>query len=198
MLAAVTGAEGFIGSHLVEALVKGGTRVRAMVLNNSFSSWGWLETLPAEVMDEVEVVPSDVRDAAAVLEFLRGADVVYHLAALIAIPYSYRAPSSYLDTNARHTQRAPGRAPARGAPRRAHLDQRGVRNGAPGADRREPPAPGAVAVRGLEDRGRQAGGELPPSRSAEARGVTNRSEPHTETTSGWNPESRACQPYRVR
>jgi NAD dependent epimerase/dehydratase len=103
MLAAVTGAEGFIGSHLVEALVKGGARVRAMVLYNSFSSWGWLETLPAEVMDEVEVVLSDVRDAAAVQEFLRGADVVYHLAALIAIPYSYRAPSSYLDTNARGT-----------------------------------------------------------------------------------------------
>jgi len=103
MLAAVTGAEGFIGSHLVEALVKSGTRVRAMVLYNSFSSWGWLETLPTEVMDEVEVVLSDVRDAAAVQEFLRGADVVYHLAALIAIPYSYRAPSSYLDTNARGT-----------------------------------------------------------------------------------------------
>jgi len=103
MLVAVTGAEGFIGSHLVEALVASGTRVRAMVLYNSFSSWGWLETLPAEVMDEVEVVLADVRDASAVLEFLRGADVAYHLAALIAIPYSYRAPSSYLDTNARGT-----------------------------------------------------------------------------------------------
>jgi NAD dependent epimerase/dehydratase len=103
MLAAVTGAEGFIGSHLVEALVAQGTRVRAMVLYNSFGSWGWLETLPADVMDQVEVVLGDVRDASAVQEFLRGADVVYHLAALIAIPYSYRAPSSYLDTNARGT-----------------------------------------------------------------------------------------------
>ncbi|TMB56565.1 MAG: NAD-dependent epimerase/dehydratase family protein [Chloroflexi bacterium] len=103
MLAAVTGAEGFIGSHLVEALVARGARVRAMVLYNSFNSWGWLETLPSTVLDEVEVVLSDVRDASAVLEFLRGADVVYHLAALIAIPYSYRAPSSYLETNARGT-----------------------------------------------------------------------------------------------
>jgi NAD dependent epimerase/dehydratase len=102
-LAAVTGAEGFIGSHLVEALVARGIRVRAMVLYNSFSSWGWLETLPAEVMSEVEVVLADVRDSSAVLDFMRGADLVYHLAALIAIPYSYRAPSSYLDTNGRGT-----------------------------------------------------------------------------------------------
>jgi NDP-hexose 4,6-dehydratase len=103
MLAAVTGAEGFIGSHLVEALVTRDTRVRAMVLYNSFNSWGWLETLPAEVMAQVEVVAADVRDASAVLDFVRGADVVYHLAALVAIPYSYRAPASYLDTNGRGT-----------------------------------------------------------------------------------------------
>ncbi len=102
-LAAVTGAEGFIGSHLVEGLVARGLKVRAMVLYNSFNSWGWLETLSPEVMGEVEVVLADVRDASAVLDFMGGADVVYHLAALIAIPYSYRAPSSYLDTNGRGT-----------------------------------------------------------------------------------------------
>ena len=69
-LAAVTGAEGFIGSHLVEALVARGIRVRAMVLYNSFSSWGWLETLPPEVMSEVEVVLADVRDSSSVLDFM--------------------------------------------------------------------------------------------------------------------------------
>ena len=100
MLAAVTGAEGFIGSHLVEALVASGARVRAMVLYNSFGSWGWLDALAPEVMASVEVVLGDVRDPRATMEFIGDADVVYHLAALIAIPYSYHAPHSYLETNA--------------------------------------------------------------------------------------------------
>lgn len=99
-LAAVTGAEGFIGSHLVEALVSDGHRVRAMVLYNSFGSWGWLETLDPTVLRQVEVVLGDVRDPVSVADFVRGVDCVYHLAALIAIPYSYRAPASYLATNA--------------------------------------------------------------------------------------------------
>lgn len=96
---AVTGAEGFIGSHLVEALVASGRRVRAMVQYNSFSSFGWLETLPADVMDSVEVVLGDVRDPGSVTGLVQGTDAVYHLAALIAIPYSYRAPHSYVETN---------------------------------------------------------------------------------------------------
>jgi NDP-hexose 4,6-dehydratase len=96
---AVTGSEGFIGSHLVEALVKRGNRVRAMVLYNSFNSWGWLESLPADVLESVEVQLGDVRDIASVRELAEGADVIYHLAALIAIPYSYRSPRSYVDTN---------------------------------------------------------------------------------------------------
>ena len=100
MLAAVTGAEGFIGSHLVEALVESGVRVRAMALYNSFGSWGWLDSLDPEVMASVEVVMADVRDPRATREFIGEADVVYHLAALIAIPYSYHAPHSYLETNA--------------------------------------------------------------------------------------------------
>ena len=100
MLAAVTGAEGFIGSHLVEALVASGARVRAMVLYNSWGSWGWLDSLPPDVLANVDVVMGDVRDPRATLDFVEGADVVYHLAALIAIPYSYRAPHSYLETNA--------------------------------------------------------------------------------------------------
>lgn len=96
---AVTGAEGFIGSHLVEALVASGRRVRAMVQYNSFSSHGWLELLPPDVADAVEVVMGDVRDPGSVRELVAGCGTVYHLAALIAIPYSYRAPRSYVDTN---------------------------------------------------------------------------------------------------
>lgn len=96
---AVTGAEGFIGSHLVEALVRAGFRVRAMVLYNSFGSWGWLEHLPPDIMADVEVILGDVRDPLSVRECLRDAEVVYHLAALIAIPYSYQAPHSYVQTN---------------------------------------------------------------------------------------------------
>ena len=97
---AVTGAEGFIGSHLVETLVASGRRVRAMVQYNSFGFHGWLESLPDETLASVEIVMGDVRDAGSVLAFMQDAEVVYHLAALIAIPYSYLAPRSYLDTNA--------------------------------------------------------------------------------------------------
>lgn len=98
-LVTVTGADGFIGSHLVEALVQRGDRVRALVQYNSFSSWGWLDTVDPQVMREVEVVMGDVRDADCVDDLLLGAGTVYHLAALIAIPYSYRAPASYVQTN---------------------------------------------------------------------------------------------------
>lgn len=98
-MVAITGGEGFIGSHLVERLVVEGYRVRAMVQYNSFASWGWLETLDDEVMRSVEVVLSDVRDGTAVRSFMEDAHTVYHLAALIAIPYSYEAPLSYIETN---------------------------------------------------------------------------------------------------
>jgi NAD dependent epimerase/dehydratase len=96
---AVTGAEGFIGSHLVELLVRRGHRVRAMVLYNMFSSKGWLDTLPPEVTDQVDVVFGDVRDPATVREVVEGAEVVYHLAAIGSVPYSYSAPRSFVDTN---------------------------------------------------------------------------------------------------
>ncbi len=95
----VTGAEGFIGSHVAEHLIRQGYRVRALVLYNSFGSHGWLEESPEEIRDNLEIVLGDVRDPFAVREAVRGCDGVLHLAALIAIPYSYRAPDSYVDTN---------------------------------------------------------------------------------------------------
>jgi NAD dependent epimerase/dehydratase len=99
----VTGADGFIGSHLVQALVARGADVRAFVYYNSFGAWGWLDTLPPQTLAAIEVVMGDVRDSAFVRRSLEGADAVLHLAALIGIPHSYHAPESYLDTNVRGT-----------------------------------------------------------------------------------------------
>ena len=98
-IVAVTGAEGFIGSHLTEALVRRGHRVRAMALYNMFSARGWLDTLDPEIAAEVEVVFGDVRDPGSVLSLVDGASAVYHLAALGSVPYSYTAPRSFVDTN---------------------------------------------------------------------------------------------------
>ena len=95
----VTGADGFIGSHLVETLVAQGRRVRAMALYNSFGRYGWLDTIPKATRDKIELVMGDVRDPFSVREAMKGCDAVMHLAALIAIPYSYSAPSSYVDVN---------------------------------------------------------------------------------------------------
>lgn len=99
----VTGADGFIGSHLVERLVRRGYPVRAMALYNSFNSWGWLDTVAPEVMREVEVFSGDIRDPYGVRKALSGCDSVLHLAALIAIPYSYHSPDTYVDTNVKGT-----------------------------------------------------------------------------------------------
>ena len=95
----VTGAGGFIGSHLVDLLVSIGYRVRAMVHYNSQNRWGWLEALSKRIISEVEVFPSDIRDPVAVRKAVAGCEKVFHLAALIGIPYSYIAPSSYVETN---------------------------------------------------------------------------------------------------
>lgn len=99
----VTGADGFIGSHLTEALVRQGYDVRAFVLYNSFNSWGWLDHCPADVSGEFEVFAGDIRDPHGVKEAMKGCDVVFHLAALIAIPYSYHSPDTYVDTNVKGT-----------------------------------------------------------------------------------------------
>jgi len=99
----ITGADGFIGSHLVERLVKEGHKVRAFVYYNSFNSWGWLDTLPKEIMSEVEVFTGDIRDPNGVSESMKGIDQVFHLAALIAIPFSYHSPDTYVDTNIKGT-----------------------------------------------------------------------------------------------
>lgn len=99
----VTGADGFIGSHLTEALAEGGCRVKAFVLYNSFNSWGWLESLPRETLEKIEIFPGDIRDPYCVRRAMRDCDVVLHLAALIAIPHSYNAPESYVDTNIKGT-----------------------------------------------------------------------------------------------
>lgn len=99
----VTGADGFIGSHLVEELVAAGCSVRAFVYYNSFNSWGWLDTFPKELLDRLEVFAGDIRDPNGVRKAMGDIDVVFHLAALIAIPFSYHSPDSYVDTNIKGT-----------------------------------------------------------------------------------------------
>lgn len=99
----VTGADGFIGSHLVEALVHAGHSVRAFVFYNSFNSWGWLDHMDPEVQSKIEVFSGDIRDPHGVKDAMNGCDSVLHLAALIAIPYSYHSPDTYIDTNVKGT-----------------------------------------------------------------------------------------------
>ncbi len=97
----VTGADGFIGSHLTEMLLKQGHEVRALAMYNSFNNWGWLEDVPAQ--KSLQIVSGDIRDANLCHDLTQGMDLVYHLAALIAIPYSYKAPESFIDTNVKGT-----------------------------------------------------------------------------------------------
>jgi NAD dependent epimerase/dehydratase len=99
----VTGADGFIGSHLTEALVRLGCEVRAFVLYNSFNSWGWLDYVPQDIKESLDIFAGDIRDPHGVRKAVQGCDVVMHLAALIAIPYSYHSPDTYVDTNIKGT-----------------------------------------------------------------------------------------------
>ena len=99
----ITGADGFIGSHLTELLVNTGHHVRAFVFYNSFNSYGWLDSLSAETTNKIDFFAGDIRDPNGVREAMKGMDIVFHLAALIAIPFSYHSPDSYIDTNVKGT-----------------------------------------------------------------------------------------------
>ncbi len=99
----LTGADGFIGSHLVEFLLDQGCDIKAFVYYNSFNSWGWLDTLPEEKIKRIQIFSGDIRDPHGVETAMKGCDVVFHLAALIAIPFSYHSPDSYVDTNIKGT-----------------------------------------------------------------------------------------------
>lgn len=99
----ITGADGFIGSHLAEYLVRAGSDVRAFVFYNSFNSWGWLDDSPDDIRQSIDVFAGDIRDPHGIRNAMKGCDVVMHLAALIAIPYSYHSPDTYIDTNVKGT-----------------------------------------------------------------------------------------------
>lgn len=99
----VTGADGFIGSHLVEGLLDEDCQVKAFVFYNAFNSWGWLDTLPKERLDQIEIFAGDVRDPNGMRTAIKDVDVVFHLAALIGIPFSYHSPDNYVDTNIKGT-----------------------------------------------------------------------------------------------
>lgn len=99
----ITGADGFIGSHLVEHLINSGCAVKAFVLYNSFGTWGWLDTLSERIKSNIEIVMGDIRDPHGVKAAMKGCNCVLHLAALIGIPYSYHSPDTYIDTNVKGT-----------------------------------------------------------------------------------------------
>ncbi|NLI91361.1 MAG: SDR family NAD(P)-dependent oxidoreductase [Peptococcaceae bacterium] len=99
----VTGADGFIGSHLTEELLRSGYSVRAFVFYNSFNSWGWLDYTPKSLQENLDIFPGDIRDPQRVQDAVKGCQVVIHLAALVAIPYSYHSPDTYVDTNIKGT-----------------------------------------------------------------------------------------------
>ena len=103
MKALVTGADGFIGSHLVEHLIDKGLEVKAFTYYNSFNTWGWIDSFPKEKQKQIEIFSGDIRDPNGVRQAMKGNDVVFHLAALIAIPFSYHSPDSYVDTNIKGT-----------------------------------------------------------------------------------------------
>ena len=99
----VTGSDVFIGSHLVERLIEEHCQVKAFVYYNSFNSWGWLDSLSRKTLDRIEIFAGDIRDPNGVETAMKGCEVVFHLAALIGIPFSYHSPDSYVDTNIKGT-----------------------------------------------------------------------------------------------
>jgi len=116
----ITGADGFIGSHLTERCVAQGAHVRAFVFYNSFGQWGWLDTLDARVLKKIEIMPGDIRDFSCVLEACKDVETVLHLAALISIPYSYKAPDSFVATNINGTMNVLQAGRIRGVKRIVH------------------------------------------------------------------------------
>ena len=116
----LTGSDGFIGSHLAEGLVRAGHDVTALVIYNSLDSWGWLDSAPKEITSQMKIVAGDVRDPAQMMELVRGQDAVLHLAALIAIPFSYHAPDLYVQTNVQGTLNLLNAARAAGVSRFRH------------------------------------------------------------------------------
>ncbi|OYP32232.1 NAD-dependent dehydratase, partial [Lachnotalea glycerini] len=99
----ITGADGFIGSHLAETLLEAGYDVRAFTFYNSFNSWGWLDTFPKQIKEQIDIQSGDIRDPNGVRKVMEGIECVFHLAALIAIPFSYHSPDAYVDTNIKGT-----------------------------------------------------------------------------------------------
>ncbi len=159
----VTGADGFIGSHLVERLVAEGARVRAFCIYNSRGSAGWLDEAAAETRAALDIRLGDIRDARFVEAATEDVEIVFHLAALIAIPYSYVAAESFIDTNVRGTLNVLEAARRSGvAAGHRDLDERGVRHAGRAPDPRDPSAPGAVAVCRVEGGRRPAGDRVPP------------------------------------
>ena len=116
----VTGADGFIGSHLVDYLVRSGCDVRAFVYYNSFNKWGWLDHSDPQVKQSIDVFAGDIRDPNGVRTAMEGCDIVLHLAALIAIPFSYHSPDSYIDTNVKGTLNVVQAAKALGVEKVVH------------------------------------------------------------------------------
>jgi len=150
----VTGAGGFIGSHVTEALVRAGAKVRAMVHYNSRNHWGQIEFLDAAVREALTVTSGDVRDPFFCRDAVRDQEVVLHLAALIAIPYSYVAPADYVQTNIVGTLNILQACRDLGVEKLVHTSSSET-YGAVHADRREASAPGPVAVFCEQDRRRQ-------------------------------------------
>ena len=99
----ITGSEGFIGSHLVEALLRQGCKIKAFTYYNAFNTWGWLDSFDRKKLDKIDIFTGDIRDPGGVRKAMKGIDIVFHLAALIGIPFSYHSPHSYIDTNIKGT-----------------------------------------------------------------------------------------------
>ena len=157
----LTGADGFIGSHLAEELVRRNFAVRAFVHYNSIGSRGWLDAAP-EIRKELDIFAGDMCDPNGVRTAMKGCDVVLHLAALIAIPYSYHSPDTYVETNIRGTLNVVQAARDLGVEQVGpYLDQRGLRHGAIRSDHRGPSPAGAVALFREQDRRRPDGVVIP-------------------------------------